>query len=208
MLAMVLLEASVQLTVDDVAALWRRHARTIFTKAEHRNAIVLWGLLLVMTAFMPAYLAGQPIEFAHFMVAGIAIAYLLWSNVSRFSKSNALKWCRTEQGREALAPFTVQVFDEAIAINHASVNAVWKWNAIRGIEGDGLRMFIMTRDSGEAIIIPRRSFANKGDFDHFAQIVRQNWSRSSHSERICPQCGYDLRAIETPGCPECGWRRP
>ncbi len=23
----------------------------------------------------------------------------------------------------------------------------------------------------------------------------------------CPRCGYDLRQCETPGCPECGWRR-
>lgn len=23
----------------------------------------------------------------------------------------------------------------------------------------------------------------------------------------CPQCGYDLHGLESPGCPECGWRR-
>lgn len=23
----------------------------------------------------------------------------------------------------------------------------------------------------------------------------------------CPECGYDLRAMTTAGCPECGWNR-
>jgi hypothetical protein len=24
----------------------------------------------------------------------------------------------------------------------------------------------------------------------------------------CPHCGYDLRSLQLPGCPECGWNRP
>jgi predicted RNA-binding Zn-ribbon protein involved in translation (DUF1610 family) len=24
----------------------------------------------------------------------------------------------------------------------------------------------------------------------------------------CPECGYDLRHLDQPGCPECGWQRP
>ncbi|MCL4199697.1 MAG: hypothetical protein KJZ69_19550 [Phycisphaerales bacterium] len=28
-----------------------------------------------------------------------------------------------------------------------------------------------------------------------------------HSKWRCPQCGYDLRGLDKPGCPECGWSR-
>ncbi|GEM_PF-3929184 len=30
--------------------------------------------------------------------------------------------------------------------------------------------------------------------------------RQRHHWR-CPECGYDLRGLATPGCPECGWNR-
>ncbi len=26
-------------------------------------------------------------------------------------------------------------------------------------------------------------------------------------DKICPECGYDLRGLRTRGCPECGWER-
>lgn len=36
------------------------------------------------------------------------------------------------------------------------------------------------------------------------------WIRSLVRIRrgCCPRCGYNLTALITPGCPECGWRRP
>jgi hypothetical protein len=113
---------------------------------------------------------------------------------------------REGHGRSYLGKQSVELTSDAVVWATPLVQVRTQWAGIWKIETTSEHLFVFTSHIS-GIIVPRRAFSNAVDFDSFAAQARRWRSQAPAYELLCPQCGYDLSVAETPGCPECGWRR-
>ena len=114
----------------------------------------------------------------------------------------------TKQGhsRALLGTHVVEMTHDELVYETPLVHSRYRWQAIWKIEIVGELALLMTSHV-TAIIVPRRGFATAEQWRRFVSTARSFHRDAPVYELRCPKCGYDLSALETHGCPECGWRR-
>jgi hypothetical protein len=199
-------EVRVQLNADDAVAIAQQVSRSPEFRNRLVNVTVSWSVAILGVALLPNFMTGQRIAGAHWLVAGVSIAYIVFSNMRTLwpSKTNIWRWGR----RQDASNYTVSIQPDGVTWRNPRQSTQIRWSAISKIEVDVDRMYLMVADGqNSAIVVPRRAFETDFTFNHFVETARSYWAMRPTSEKICPQCGYDLRGATIGGCPECGWQR-
>lgn len=119
---------------------------------------------------------------------------------------------------EALyGPVTIALTPEGVTHSSAAGTLFRRWSTgIDSIAETTDHVFVVCHPSG-ALMAPRAAFASPADASAFARAARDFLAEAGGPEHArdllrylaindepCPACGYNLRDIAQPRCPECG----
>lgn len=138
-----------------------------------------------------------------FMLLVFLLDWLHWRNAPRRAMQKVL---RIGHSRSELGLHKLSICPELICIKTTSVHAEIKWFAIWKIVVTNEYAFIYNSQLS-ALIVPKRGFDQPDTFDSFVKQAQEYHNQSQDYGLICEKCGFDLRGVADPGCPECGWRR-
>ena len=201
------------LTEDDYVA-WAQHLRTRFVRSRRgkleKYLLRFVGISLVPVFFAVAYVVAVSETFAllpSVMVLVIPGGFLwfLWYRRT-FARRVVRRALRKPGGTHALGSRTVVVTPEGIHFRSSSGEASLKWHAVLEIEGAEQAIYFVVSAASTAIV-PARAFPNRRECREFMQAAQRYHDPSDSPPRPCPKCGYDLRSVAEPGCPECGQGR-
>ncbi len=158
-------------------------------------------LLLIYVSLWPNAIVLVPLSVI--MIFIIIYDWISLRRLPRRAVSNALQ---IGHGRSALGLNNTSICPEQICVRTSSSYEEVKWHAIRKITKTKEFAYIYYTPY-TAFIIPKRAFAQPEAFESFVMQAQEYHKQSQDYGLICEKCGFDLRGVTDPGCPECGWRR-
>lgn len=167
--------------------------------------------IIARTDYLPVICAGAA-----------AMAILTAGNVAREmlgrSRSQHTEHAMSQSASAStFGPVTVSLTAEGVTHTGRSGCTFVRWD--RGIDSiveTTDHIFIFCHPTG-ALVIPRSAFASPGEASEFARTARGHLADAGGPEHArdllrflaaydedCPGCGFNLRALTQPRCPECG----
>lgn len=201
-----------KLTLDDFRAyaeyLKTRHVRSRRGKWE---TIACWIMGIVATTILVTmyyfFMSIENFELPCFFSMSLVflITYIVW-NRRTFIRRFVEKETRSPSAKHLLDTQTVVITSEGLQQTGSFGEVSLKWSTFTEIQvAEKATYFHISANS--AIIVPRHAFSNEQECLIFIQKAQRYYDPSDNIMLPCAKCGYDLRSLEEPGCPECGWRR-
>lgn len=203
------------------------HDRLSLTLAEEERRTRLYSIIMLLVigiaiAFESLRVYAKTNYFS-ILSAGCG-AVLLWTAIDSLLRAGKLTRrqridyaMRQYAGSTLYSHQTVTLAHDGVTCVMRSATSFRPWAAgIESIAETPDHILLMCHPTG-AIIIPRAAFASPADATAFAMTARNFLAHAGGSEHArdllrylalydepCPHCGYNLRAIAAPRCPECG----
>ncbi|MCH8822707.1 MAG: YcxB family protein [Planctomycetes bacterium] len=204
------LEIEFEVTEEDLFA---------FNKLHHTRSPMQWVKRICMQLYymLPIFLLLWLMNIYRSLVptgrikaALIAFVFLVflydWLHWRNAPKRAMQKMLRKGHGRLALGQHHLSINPEKICLKTLDGLEELKWHAIWKIIKTNEYAFIYNTPFS-AFIIPKGAFDYPDAFESFVKQACDYHKQSQDYGLVCEKCGFDLRGVADPGCPECGWRR-
>jgi len=168
------------LTPDDAAAFLRCHAKA---PPKGKPRIPSWFWLIVLGLFVTVWLVVKlmvpipftmnPVEWALVGIVGLYLFLQFFG--TRILVALSLR--KVRRNRRLFDPKSLQVAADGLSMYDPSGTATTRWHAVRWIVKHPEYVFFYLTDT-QAVIVPRRAFADGRAFDEFVDAARRYYQEA------------------------------
>jgi hypothetical protein len=219
------------LTRDDLVTLYRESAASpaaaeaILRLRRERSTAGFIALLLSAAALVITfgYSRGPSNEAVPLLVivlgAGAVGAWWTFRDykqrLAAAGHGNAAAYARSLEASHSLGPVRITLGPAGLAYHTPHCDIFQRWTGVTRVVDSPAAIFIIRAD-GQSYFIPARAFQTPQAAAAFAARARDILTRAGLGEQAtllrflatndapCRACGYNLRGVPTPACPECG----
>lgn len=204
------LEIEFEVTEADLFAFNKQHNVRTPVQWAKRICILLYYMLPVFFIIYLMNLYRSLVPSGRIQAPLIAFVFLVflydWLHWRNAPKRAMQKMLRKGHGRLAMRQHQLSICQEKICLKTSDGFEEVKWFGIWKIVVTSEYAFIYNT-SYSAFIIPKRAFDHPDEFESFVTQAQDYHNQSQDYGLVSEKCGFDLRGVADPGCPECGWRR-
>lgn len=167
------MDVHVVYAIGDIYAVTFQSWKRIVFKILSLFAILVGALIGLFSLMDGSSVVEQVQSFPWKFYSGLIASLLLFV----FLVAPAISYLRARR-RGLLGPHQISVLDDGIKVESPQGESLLYWSAITRLVATSKRLFLFVSPVN-ALIVPRRAFANQDDFDDSIVQARHRWKAST-----------------------------